>query len=142
MFAKHHYLDHKHNSSARVYLGYLNDNLAGFISIMPQVGKGMKDNWRVHRLVVLPDYQGVGLGLKMLNDIAEIYKVEGLTMRIVTSAPSLLRALNKPDGKWRCIHFGKKSDAGGIGGNIQKKKGKLVKIVSTIKRVSGSFVYR
>ena len=123
MFAKHHYLDHNHNKAARVYLGYLNNELAGFISIMPHFGKGMVNQWRVHRLVVLPDYQGVGLGIKMLNDIAELYKNETQTMRIVTSAPSLLRALNKEGSKWRCIHFGKKSDSGGIGGNIKKKRG-------------------
>ena len=62
-------------------------------------------------------------------------------MRIVTSSPSLLKALNKEGSGWRCIHFGRKSDAGGIGGNINKKRGREAKQVSTIKRMSGSFVY-
>lgn len=141
MFSKHHYLDHAHNNAARVYLGYLNGELAGFISLLPQVGKGMKNQWRVHRLVVLPDYQGVGLGIKLLMDIADLYKEEGLMLRIVTSSPSLLKALNRDNSGWRCINFGRSSDAGGIAGNIQKKRNKEVKIVSTVKRISGSFVY-
>lgn len=128
MFSKHHYLDHKHNNAANCYVCYINDNPAGFISVMPQPGT-VKNLWRIHRLVVLPDYQGIGIGLKILNDISELYKLDGKKVSIVTSAPSLLNALNR-DNKWRCNSFGKK---GGVN---------FGKITSTTNRISASFRYK
>ena len=44
--------------------------------------------WRVSRLVVLPDYQGVGIGRAMLAVVAEQYP----RLRITTSHPAMLRA--------------------------------------------------
>jgi len=128
MFSKYHYLDHNHNKAASVYICYINDEPAGFISVLPQPGRS-KNLFRVHRLVVLPDYQGIGIGLRILNDIAQLYTDMNKNISIVTSAPSLLGALNKSD-KWRCTKFGKSK---GI------NHGKLP---STIKRISASFRFK
>lgn len=50
---------------------------------------------RVSRLVVLPDYQGIGVGVKLLNKVGDYYKGLGFDFRIVTSTPALLHSLNK-----------------------------------------------
>lgn len=50
---------------------------------------------RVTRLVILPDYQGIGLGTKFLNFIADFYAKQGFDFRIVTSAKNLIYALNR-----------------------------------------------
>ena len=34
MFAKHHYLSHTHNNAASVYLALINDEIAGFLSVL------------------------------------------------------------------------------------------------------------
>lgn len=48
---------------------------------------------RVSRLVVLPDYQGIGLGKKLLNFIADYYTEKTrLPFKIITSNPQLLRS--------------------------------------------------
>jgi GNAT superfamily N-acetyltransferase len=48
---------------------------------------------RVSRLVVLPDYQGISLGKKLLNFMADYYtRKTGLSFRIITSNPQLLRS--------------------------------------------------
>jgi len=48
---------------------------------------------RVSRLVVLPDYQGIGLGKKLLNFMADYYtKKTSLPFKIITSNPQLLRS--------------------------------------------------
>ena len=47
------------------------------------------------RLVVLPDYQGVGIATRFLKIIAEHYKKQGYDFSIVTSAKNLIYALNK-----------------------------------------------
>ena len=54
---------------------------------------------RVSRLVVLPDYQGIGIGYKFLTVIAKIYRSEGWDFSIVTSAKNLITKLYS-DNNW------------------------------------------
>ena len=105
VFAKHHYLSHKHNNAAHVYLAYIDDKLAGYISIihLPNKVKKLK---RVHRLVVMPDYQGIGIGGRLLDYIAKKYTDDGFVFSITTSAPSLIFALKKRHD-WKCYHHGR-----------------------------------
>ena len=49
---------------------------------------------RVCRLVVLPDYQGIGIAKRFLNIVGEYYLREGYDFSIVTSAKNLIYALN------------------------------------------------
>ena len=105
MFSKHHYLSHSHNKAANVFIATVNDDIAGFISILhlPNIDKTIK---KVHRLVILPDYQGVGIGLRLLNEVGKIYKNEKWRFTITTSSPSLIHALKKND-LWKCNSFGR-----------------------------------
>lgn len=50
---------------------------------------------KVTRLVVLPDYQGIGIGTRFLNEIAKFY--DDYDFNITTSAKNLIHALNKND---------------------------------------------
>ena len=50
-----------------------NDNLAAFMAIIT-FPRPIRPYKKVHRLVVLPDYQGLGLGTLFLNRIAAIHK--------------------------------------------------------------------
>lgn len=59
---------------------------------------------RVSRLVILPDYQGVGLGTKFLDVIAEHYKEQGFDFSIVTSAKNMINALNNSK-KWKMVRW-------------------------------------
>lgn len=112
VFAKHHYLSHSHNNAARVHLAYVNEQLAGFISILhlPNRDKTLK---KVHRLVILPDYQGLGIGVRLLNEIGKIYKKEGWRFTIVTGSPSLMFSL-KRQNEWVCKNIGRTSVQAGL----------------------------
>lgn len=55
---------------------------------------------RVSRLVVLPDYQGIGIGFKFLNIIAALYSAKGFDFSIVTSAKNLICKLAASD-QWK-----------------------------------------
>jgi len=105
MFAKHHYLSHSHNNAANVFIATVNDEVAGFLSVLhlPNVDKTIK---KVHRLVVLPDYQGAGIGIKFLNEIGKLYKQDKWRYTIVTSSPSLINSLKK-SMNWNCYHYGR-----------------------------------
>lgn len=115
MFAKHHYLSHTHNNAATVYVAYINDQIAGFLSVLHFPHPKTKNMKKVHRLVILPDYQGAGFGLRFLESIGDIYKKQKDRFTIVTTAPSLVQALKKSN-KWALTSYGRKSAHGGIGG--------------------------
>lgn len=63
------------------------------------------------RLVILPDYQGIGLGTRFLNAVASFYTE--YDFMITTSAKNLIHALNKSD-KWvlKRYNIAKKSKTG------------------------------
>jgi ABC-type molybdenum transport system ATPase subunit/photorepair protein PhrA len=105
MFAKHHYLSHSHNNAANVFIAVVNDQVAGFLSVLPQPSR-MKGQKRVHRLVILPDYQGAGFGIKFLESVGQIYKKQKNRYTINTSSPSLIYALRKSIN-WNCHHYGR-----------------------------------
>ena len=111
MFAKHHYLSHNHNNAAHVYLATINNEIAGFLSVLHLPHPHVKNIKKVHRLVILPDYQGAGFGIKFLNEIGKIYKKQNYRYSIVTSAPSLIYALKKSN-KWMCKNFGRLKGGG------------------------------
>ena len=105
MFAKHHYLSHSHNNAAHCYIATINDEIAGFLSVLHLPNKDPRIK-KVHRLVILPDYQGAGFGIKFLNEIGEIYKKGKWRFTITTSSPSLIFTL-KNNILWRCNSIGR-----------------------------------
>ena len=123
MFAKHHYLSHSHNNAANVFIATVNDEIAGFISILHFPHPKVKNMKKVHRLVILPDYQGAGIGLKLLNEIGKVYKHEQQRFNIMTSAPSLIFALKKSK-QWDCVRYGRVSEAknGALEGTTSKNR--------------------
>lgn len=117
MFSRYHYLSHSHNNAARVYIATVDDNICGFCSVLHFPHPKVKNMKRVHRLVILPDYQGIGIGSILLNKIGDYVKKEGNRYRIVTSSPNLIYSLKNNDN-WICIHLGRhKKHNGVIGGN-------------------------
>jgi ABC-type lipoprotein export system ATPase subunit/GNAT superfamily N-acetyltransferase len=134
MFAKHHYLSHSHNNAAKVFVATINDNIAGFLSVLhfPNLNKRLK---KVHRLVILPDYQGAGFGIKFLNEIAKIYKDEKWTFGITTSAPSLIHTLKRSE-LWLCNAYGRQGSQG------KTKLGEKVQKTSSVGRITASFKYK
>jgi GNAT superfamily N-acetyltransferase len=80
----------KLGAGVRCYAAFYNQKPVAFIAV---VHTRMKSNYfRVSRLVVLPDYQGIGLGKRLLNFIAELFTSQiNLPFYLVTSNPQLVR---------------------------------------------------
>lgn len=113
VFAKHHYLSHTHNNAATVFSAFLNDQLCGICSILHFPHPTAKNIKKVHRLVILPDFQGLGIGIRFLNEIGRYYIKNGWRFTIVTSSPSLMFGLKK-DKNWKCKHFGRMTKHSGL----------------------------
>jgi GNAT superfamily N-acetyltransferase len=87
MFAKHHYLTEKIAGGCRSYLATAifdantfnasDEAIVGFASTIPFPHGYIHNAYREHRTVVLPDFQGLGLGPKISDAVAQIHKVEG-----------------------------------------------------------------
>jgi len=89
MFAKHHYLTEKLAGGCRAYLAvatFYQDifsldeqpkTIVGFASTIPFPHGYIKNAYREHRTVVLPDFQGLGLGPKISDAVAQIHLDEG-----------------------------------------------------------------
>tara|TARA_R110000822_G_scaffold259103_1_gene384250 strand:- start:583 stop:879 length:297 start_codon:yes stop_codon:yes gene_type:complete len=59
----------------------------------------MKRMKRVHRIVVKPDYQGLGIGNAFMAEIGNIYKKDGFRFSLVTSSPAFIHGL-KSNKSW------------------------------------------
>ena len=67
--------------------------------------------FRVTRLVVLPDYQGIGVGKRLLNFIAKLYTSQTkMPFYILTSNPQIIRGSME---NWRMVRFGHASKGQG-----------------------------
>ena len=67
----------------------------------------MRKGWkRIHRLVVLPDYQGVGIGTKFQDMVAEKYSKGGWNVNCTTTTPALVGSLRRSK-KWSLVRFGR-----------------------------------
>lgn len=65
----------------------------------------MRKGWkRVHRLVVLPDYQGIGIGIKFINEVSKHYT--DFNMNLTTTTPSLVMGL-RISKYWKLVRFGR-----------------------------------
>jgi ABC-type nitrate/sulfonate/bicarbonate transport system ATPase subunit len=120
MFAKHHYLSHTHNNAANVFIACINNQVAGFLSVLHFPHPKIKNLKKVHRLVILPDYQGAGFGIKFLNEIGSIYKKQKDRFNIVTSSPSLIYALKKSN-QWLTTRFDRRKESTGVLKNTTSK---------------------
>lgn len=98
-FKQFHYLDANHNNAAHKYIAEINGQPVGWCSILHFPHPHIKNMKKVHRLVIKPDYQGIGLGGRFLDYIANIYKKDNFRFTIVTSQPSLVFGLLK-NNKW------------------------------------------
>ena len=76
----------------------------GFLSVMHFPHPIIEKAKRTHRLVILPDYQGVGLGNKFESFVAGLYKAKSCRYFMVTSARNMIYARqNSKD--WKCIRW-------------------------------------
>ena len=67
VFREHHYLSKDINNACNLYLIYWDNVLVAMASVLAIPSGTLKWAYRQHRLVVLPDYQGLGIGTKV-ND--------------------------------------------------------------------------
>ncbi len=102
MFRRYHYLNGSLSAGVRCYTAIYQGRPIAFIAIACVRMKAKY--YRVSRLVVLPDYQGIGVGKRFLNFIAELYSSQTkMPFYILTSNPQIIRGAMK---NWKVARFG------------------------------------
>lgn len=119
MFAKYHYLSHSHNNAAHVYVCTANGELAAFCSVLPFPHAHLQNVRREHRTVVLPDFQGAGIGTAFSDAIAQMYTDAGYTYISTTSNPAFIHARAKSP-KWIATRAVSRCNGGSMKSGIQK----------------------
>ncbi|MGA3060165.1 MAG: GNAT family N-acetyltransferase [Candidatus Bathyarchaeia archaeon] len=125
MFRNYHYLNGSLPSTARCYCAVYQEKPIAFIAVVSIRMRGKY--YRVSRLVVLPDYQGIGVGKRLLNFVAELYTSQTkMPFYILTSNPQIIRGSL---GNWKVSRFGHASRGNGdtrinneIRGSLSRKR--------------------
>jgi ABC-type ATPase with predicted acetyltransferase domain len=95
-FAPHHYMSADLHKSAKCFAGLVRGEPACFAGLLPFPHPTAKNVWRVSRVVVRPDYQGIGLGTgAFLTAVAAMGKSNGKRVRVGSSLPAVIKSLAK-----------------------------------------------
>lgn len=130
-FSKYHYLDTRMSRSVHCYVLLLGDKPIGFHAAIHSTNRDIHSYWRGHRTVILPEFQGMGIGTAFSDAIAEIYVSKGMRYFSKTAHPSFGEHREKSP-LWRATSTNRKSRKGsyllkdgtirampGYGGNAQ-----------------------
>ena len=108
IFRKYHYLNTDLNPTARQFVGVINGEIVCHTGVIP--APMQKNTRRLHRSVVLPDYQGIGIGMNFKNAVCDYIRHSGFDGIIwsVTTTPAQFHAQIKSP-KWKLVRYGKAS---------------------------------
>jgi ABC-type lipoprotein export system ATPase subunit/GNAT superfamily N-acetyltransferase len=110
MFRRHHYLDTKMSRSVHCYVGLIGDKPVAFHAAIHSTNRDIHSYWRGHRTVVLPEFQGLGIGTAFSDAIAQMYVDRGLRYFSKTAHPSFGEHREKSP-LWRPTSTNRKSRA-------------------------------
>lgn len=90
MFKDHHYLNTEISKASRCWVGVWNNKIVAFSASMTMPSGTLKNAWREHRIVVLPDYQGMGIGVRFSDAIGQLHLDDGLRYYSRTAHPRMI----------------------------------------------------
>jgi ABC-type transport system involved in cytochrome c biogenesis ATPase subunit len=102
VFAPYHYLSADMHPFARCYIATINDSLAAFAAVLPFPNGHLKNAYRGHRTVVLPDYQGLGIGMHLSDWIGGQMLAMGRRYYSKTAHPRMI-AYREASPFWRRV---------------------------------------
>lgn len=103
LFRAHHYLAASLHRASRCWVATVNGAPAAFCAVLTQPHATAKHLRRVHRVVVLPDFQGLGLALRFMEVVGAWAKTLGYRLSTHPAHPALVRAQAKSTS-WRMLH--------------------------------------
>jgi hypothetical protein len=107
VFAPHHYLTANIHPGATCFGGFIDGQCVMFMSYLHFMHPTAKNVKMGHRLVVLPDWQGLGLSARLNDTMGQYLYGQGFRFRIVTAHPAVIRSLSY-SRRWQLMEGGPK----------------------------------
>jgi GNAT superfamily N-acetyltransferase len=107
LFKRHHYLSGSLHAAARCYMTTWEGIPVNFCATMPMIAR--KNHRRFTRIVTLPDYQGIGIGMRAVAAVAELHRAEGLRINVTSGHPALIRHCRRSP-LWRAVNVRRSGD--------------------------------
>jgi len=99
LFRHTHYLDTSLNPSALCFVALWRNIPVAFVAAVG-FPHAVSPGYRMHRLVCLPDYQGVGIGMALCNYVSSALVATGRAVHGVTGHPAVLGHFARSTG-WK-----------------------------------------
>ena len=106
-FKNHHYLSSDINKTSRCWVALWGEDVVGFYATLPQPSGTMQNAWRGTRMVVLPEFQGLGISTAMCEAVADIHLESGKRF-FAKTASELLGGHREKSDKWKPTSKNKK----------------------------------
>lgn len=111
-FARHHYLSHVLHAASHCYGAWIGDECVAFNCHIPFPHPSRKNIRMGHRLVVLPDYQGLGIGGRFDDWLGAHLNAQGYRYHKTISHPALIAYYLKSP-RWEQMPGSNKPTRGG-----------------------------
>jgi GNAT superfamily N-acetyltransferase len=132
LFKRHHYLNGQLPVAARCFLTTWQGTPVHFCATVPVITR--KGHRRFTRIVTLPDYQGIGIGMGAVAAVAELHRAEGHRINVTSSHPALIRHCQHSP-LWRTVNVKK------TGGSSQRGNKRFPTYRNAAGRAVVSFEY-
>jgi GNAT superfamily N-acetyltransferase len=94
LFAPFHYLTRELHRSAACWCLFVDERPTAFAGVLHRPHRARHDIKGVSRLVTLPDWQGLGLALALVDKLGGLYRAAGLELRTYPAHPALIRSFD------------------------------------------------
>lgn len=136
IFSQHHYLSHEIAKQAECYVAEWEGRLVGFGATIHFPHPRVRNLKKEHRVVVLPDFQGVGIGNRISEFMARHYIEKGFRYASTSSNPAMIHHRARSP-KWKLMRFGRtapnKTKGNALNANMRRS--------SSCNRITASFEF-
>jgi hypothetical protein len=133
VFKRHHYLSSDLNPAAACYAALVDGSPAVFSAVLP-FPHPIVPGWREHRVVCLPDFQGLGLGNALSEFVGSLYAATRKPYTSTTSHPAMIRH-RAHSSLWRMSRAPSRAKRGASPAMSAMKR------TSSFSRLTAGFVY-
>lgn len=100
LFAPYHYMSKDLHKAAQCFALFVDDRVASFAGMLRRPHPKVKNIMGCSRLVTLPDWQGLGLAMILIDHLSAAYKAIGERVHTYPAHPDLIRTFGK-SANWR-----------------------------------------
>lgn len=133
-------MNHSLAPHAKCYVAIHENKHIAFAAVI-SFPSGRKKLRKISRIVVKPEYQGLGIGVSFISALGEHYIENNLEIGITTTLPAFMKSLKKSKD-WRCIRYGKSAPHNEKQNKKLKSKARALNKTTSTDRITASFAYK